>query len=267
MIVRRLMAAAKMGKQSKSDRQQLNGNSSTNYASHLPSGPQSTHIAPESIKVIAEQVGIASLQDGASKFLADEVTTRLRQVLVEAVKFQGRAKRRKVLSDDIDCSLRVLNVEPVYGFQTSSSERGLPFRFASGGGRELVFVDAEKEVDLLKLATNAALPKVPPDVSLKSHWLSIEGVQPAIPENPPPVSKSEQRLESIDPLSASTATAMATASSSSRDKINKKKRLETVKVKQYATHELSVEQQLYYKVRISNACCITLFTNPVLDCD
>lgn len=91
---------------------------------------------------------------------------------------------------------------------------------------------------------------MPPEVAIKSHWLSIEGTQPAIPENPPPVSRQEQRIESIDPLTASTS---VHAASSSRDSIHRKKRLETVKVKQYATHELSVEQQLYYK-EITEAC-------------
>jgi len=29
------------------------------------------------------------------------------------------------------------------------------------------------------------LPKAPLDTSITSHWLAIEGVQPAIPENAP----------------------------------------------------------------------------------
>lgn len=33
--------------------------------------------------------------------------------------------------------------------------------------------------------TEAPLPKAPLDVSITSHWLAIEGVQPAIPENAP----------------------------------------------------------------------------------
>lgn len=32
-----------------------------------------------------------------------------------------------------------------------------------------------------------------------AHWLAIEGVQPAIPENPPPVSRDLQKLEGVNP--------------------------------------------------------------------
>ena len=31
----------------------------------------------------------------------------------------------------------------------------------------------------------APLPKAPLDTAVVAHWLAIEGVQPAIPENPP----------------------------------------------------------------------------------
>lgn len=33
---------------------------------------------------------------------------------------------------------------------------------------------------------NAPLPKAPLDKTVMAHWLAIEGVQPTIPENPPP---------------------------------------------------------------------------------
>lgn len=32
---------------------------------------------------------------------------------------------------------------------------------------------------------NAPLPKAPLDTGVVAHWLAIEGVQPAIPENAP----------------------------------------------------------------------------------
>lgn len=80
-------------------------------------------------------------------------------------------------------------MQPQYGFQSTEP---LPFRFASGGGRELHFIE-EKEVDLNDLLQNLT-PKAPLECTLRSHWLFIDGVQPTIPENPPPVSKSTQKV-------------------------------------------------------------------------
>lgn len=38
-------------------------------------------------------------------------------------------------------------------------------------------------------------------MSVRAHWLSVDGVQPTVPENPPPLSKEAQKLESVDPIS------------------------------------------------------------------
>lgn len=41
---------------------------------------------------------------------------------------------------------------------------------------------------------SAAPPKLPLEVTLRAHWLAVDGVQPTIPENPPPQSKDSQKM-------------------------------------------------------------------------
>lgn len=43
----------------------------------------------------------------------------------------------------------------------------------------------------------APLPKVPLDTEIVCHWLAIEGVQPAIPENAPLEGLSLNRMSSV----------------------------------------------------------------------
>ena len=135
------------------------------------------------------------------------------------------------------------------------------FDIILGGGRELHFTE-EKELDLNELVNgqNGGLPKIPLGPSLRAHWLAIDGVQPSIPENPPASDKDQLLNESTNPLSKL----------NKLDAIDNKlgvllqnqkpglaaarlKTTETVNVKQLAKHELSVEQQLYYK-EITEAC-------------
>jgi len=196
----------------------------------------------ESVKAAAESMGINNLSEEAASLLAEDATYRIKQVLQEAVKFMSHGRRNRLSTADLDHSLKSLNVEPLYGFQTPDL---IPFRFASGGGRELHFHE-EKELDLSELLKES-LPKLPVDLSLKGHWLAIEGSQPTVPENPPPVPKSQQKLEAVDPVAAKEARAALKKPSTISGAG------EAIKIKPLAIHELSVEQQLYYK-EITEAC-------------
>ena len=117
--------------------------------------------------------------------------------------------------------------------------------------------------------------------SLRAHWLAIDGVQPSIPENPPPASKDQMLMESTNPLSKlnkkdamdnklgsllqvwqlqavviienETQRICSFLQTQKPMAAPRLKTTETVQTKQLAKHELSVEQQLYYK-EITEAC-------------
>ncbi|XP_050433272.1 transcription initiation factor TFIID subunit 6 isoform X1 [Adelges cooleyi] len=216
------------------------GEIEVNYGSTLPT---------ESLKVIAESVGIGNLSDDAAKEISDSATYRLKLVLQESKKFMMHSNRCKLMPSDIDSALKVLGIEPIYGFHAKDH---IPFRYASGGGRELHFTD-DKDVDLIEFV-NAPLAKLPLDISIRCHWLAIDGVQPSVPENPPSVPKDVQKTECVDPLNKLKKPIDKEVSGRpTTGKAQKLKNVETVHVKQLATHELSVEQQLYYK-EITEAC-------------
>nr|POE72936.1 transcription initiation factor tfiid subunit 6 [Quercus suber] len=188
----------------------------------------------ENVVDVAESIGIAQLNRDVADHLSRDVEYRMSQVLEEALKFMRHAKRTTLTTQDISQALRLLDVEPLYGYE---STRALRFGEASIGPGQPLFYVEDEEVDFEKLI-NAPLPKVPREMSITAHWLAVEGVQPSIPQNPTQVDQRSQELAAKGPGANPTLAAV-----SGNDNVS---------VKPLVKHVLSKELQLYFE-RICSA--------------
>lgn len=188
---------------------------------------------PDNVTDVAESVGIATLNRDVAEHLARDVEYRISQVLEEALKFMRHAKRTALSTQDISQALRLLEVEPLYGYE---STRPLRFGEASIGPGQPLFYVEDEEVDFEKLI-NAPLPKVPREISFTAHWLALEGVQPSIPQNP---TQADQRNQELAAKGQGANTLSAVSGN------------DNVSVKPLVKHVLSKELQLYFE-RICSA--------------
>eukprot|EP00793_Prasinoderma_coloniale_P001147 PRCOL_00006138-RA len=161
-----------------------------------------SHVRRETISDIAESLGHPGLPDAITKHLAPDVEYRTREVIQEALKFMRHSKRRRLVADDVNAALRLRNREALYGFSENASFK----RAGVLGGADLYYVRRaagrgapapdggaiveDPELDLTDVVASK-LPSAPLDVHLMTHWLAIEGVQPAIPANPAPAAAGQ----------------------------------------------------------------------------
>lgn len=122
----------------------------------------------ENVKDVAESVGISNLGDEALRTLSQDVEYRIGQVLVEALRCMRLARRTFMTIQDVSQALRVLDVEPLYGYD---STRALRYGEANLGSQALFYIEDE-EMEFEKLI-NFTLPKIPRDASFTSKLTTI----------------------------------------------------------------------------------------------
>ncbi|QPH03841.1 hypothetical protein C2857_000223 [Epichloe festucae Fl1] len=182
----------------------------------------------DNVKDVAESVGINSLNDEALKALTQDVEYRIGQVIIEGLRLMRAARRTTLTVNDVSLALKVLDVEPLYGYD---STRPLRYGEASLGPGQPLFYLEDEEVDFEKLI-NAPLPKVPRDMNFTAHWLAIEGVQPSIPQNP---TSAESRSQELLPKGPGANPALAALAGN-----------DNVAVKPSVKHIVSKELILYF---------------------
>ena len=140
---------------------------------------------------------------------------RLRNVEVRPPSQSGRRLKKqrtpplshRVASQPADATQRVSVVprptQPVFGYVAGSSEA---VRFVRADGLPDTFFTPDREVSLDD-EVRCPLPKAPTEVMLSAHWLAVDGVQPATPDNPPVEERQQQGLArgAADTLAAAAA--------------------------------------------------------------
>lgn len=73
-------------------------------------GVEGAIIRSDSVRAIAENIGIENLDAALAEAVAAEVEYRLRQITQDALKFANHCYRDKLLVQDVDSALRLRNV-------------------------------------------------------------------------------------------------------------------------------------------------------------
>lgn len=205
----------------------------------------------DTVKDAAELLGV-NIPDDAAKNLAMDVEYRIHEILETAIKFMRHSKRKLLTTSDISHALRVLNIEPLYGYDTSQPPVFKEALFGAAG-QTLYYLD-ETEYEFEKLI-NQELPRVPRQATFTAHWLAIEGVQPTVPQNPsaseikslPPISRGAiSSLLSNDLLSSAADSSNGSAVQGEDGKDRLKKKDKDVEIKPLVKHVLSKELKLYF---------------------
>ena len=214
----------------------------------------------DTVKDVADSLGLENINEDVLKALAMDVEYRILEIIEQAVKFKRHSKREILTTDDVAKALRILNVEPLYGYHDGSAEnKSVSFAKVNTSGGQSVYYLNEEEIDFDKLI-NEPLPQVPRIPTFTAHWLAVEGIQPAIVENPnlndvrisqPPIIRGAI-VTALNDASIQTSSSAAISSRISLNEAKNGEQFSMVKpgqnteVKPLVKHVLSKELQIYF---------------------
>ncbi|WFD04915.1 histone H4-like TAF Taf6, SAGA complex subunit [Malassezia vespertilionis] len=218
-----------------------NGNSSFSGTGTTPvfgpSIPLSVY-PKDSVKDVAESLGITNIRDNVAVALATDIEYRIRDVAESAAKYMKHAKRTRMTTADVDNALRQKNIEPLYGFfppYTSGKAKGPWFRPVRTPSGAPIYMADDDEVDFDSILESGPRLGVGRGVGWHAHWLAIEGIQPPVPENPVFLARQSASQSGILPDPSEAAAELGSTA-----------------VKPLVKHVLSRELQLYYE-RLTNS--------------
>ena len=189
----------------------------------LPSADN--ELSADSVKAIADSIGIKDLSNDCTRYLAAQALLQARCLIRDAQKYKLITHSTKLTSEHLQSADRSLST-----LYISTESKPRRYSVLSSRGREL-FVPNDEIINLEDLKI-APLPKVPQDIQVKVHWLTIDGVSPSIPDNPP----LDENKVILDAPSIS---------------VDSVENLNNV-----APHETSREQQIYFK-ELTRKCVTT----------
>lgn len=136
------------------------------------------------IKKIATRIGINNLTRESVAYISTQVTYELMFIVQDAMKFMTHENRDVLASSDIDHALKLKNITPTYSFDVNDSSL---LTLSPGLKSGTLDADERRKIVNLQDYITSFNPKSYLSISLKLHWIAIEGIEPIVPENPPPL--------------------------------------------------------------------------------
>ncbi|CAF0807880.1 unnamed protein product [Adineta ricciae] len=136
----------------------------------------------ESIDYLADKFNnCGSLSDESLSYLTRQVTSLISILLQDACKVLRKCRRNSLTAEDFAFALKLHQLEPMYGGYTISNDHRSSFQKLKRDNRNVYYID-DQIIPFNQLIQSQL--KVPLDISLRVHWLAVNGKQPDVNENP-----------------------------------------------------------------------------------